>query len=281
MSSKLQLWSVLILLLGGLTSCASGNIASQSPIHSDQPESTAITSPEPVTTPTTIPTPTATVTPEVIQKTYQMNKNYFIVPKVDSDNKKVVLLTFDDGPKEKPMIDEIINILDKHNAKAIFFVNGYRIKQNPDLLKLIFDRGQIIGNHSWDHINLKKENNETITKQIMDVQDIVKELTGITPEFFRPPFGTANDYIKELVKNEHMLYMTWSNGSLDWESSYKNKPLEIIKSVMEQLESGKNNILMHELPWTVIALDSLLQQIEEKGYFFVDPRAIDLEVKPD
>lgn len=281
MISKWQLWSVLILLLSGLTSCESGNTVLESAIASVKPESTVTISPEPLITPIIISTPTATVSPEIIQKTYQMNKNYFIVPKKDSDNNKIVLLTFDDGPKEKIMIDEIINILDKHKAKAIFFVNGYRIKQNPDLLKLIFDRGQIIGNHSWDHINLKKENNDTITKQIMDVQDIVQQLTGKKPEFFRPPFGIGNDYIKELVKNEHMLYMTWSNGSLDWESSYKNKPLEIIKSVMEQLESGKNNILMHELPWTVAALDSLLEQIEQEGYSFVDPRTIDLEIKLD
>ncbi|HEY0826755.1 MAG TPA: polysaccharide deacetylase family protein, partial [Bacilli bacterium] len=182
MSSKQRLWSVLILIMGGLTSCTSGNSPSEPPIHSIQPESTAtaITSPESVITSTPIPTPTATVTPEVIQKSYQMNKNYFIVPKVDSDSKKIVLLTFDDGPKEKAMIDEIINILDRHKAKAIFFVNGYRIKQNPDLLKLIVDRGQIIGNHAWDHINLKKESNETVTKQIMDVQEIVKQLTGQT-----------------------------------------------------------------------------------------------------
>ena len=59
--------------------------------------------------------------------------------------------------------------------QAIFFVNGYRVKQKPEMLKLIHERGQIIGNHSWDHINLKKSNQEKINKQISDVQTIVKD----------------------------------------------------------------------------------------------------------
>ncbi|MNI28548.1 hypothetical protein D3C73_823280 [compost metagenome] len=70
--------------------------------------------------------------------------------------------------------------------------------------------------------------------------------------------------------------MTWSNGSLDWEmSTKKNDPNKVIANVMNQLHGG-SNILMHELPWTVTALDSLLTQLEEKGYTFVDPRAIEL-----
>ncbi|MNJ77491.1 hypothetical protein D3C77_750010 [compost metagenome] len=67
--------------------------------------------------------------------------------------------------------------------------------------------------------------------------------------------------------------MTWSNGSLDWDSSSKNKPEVVIQNVIDQLHNG-SNILMHELPWTVEALDELLTKLEEKGYSFVDPRSI-------
>ena len=70
--------------------------------------------------------------------------------------------------------------------------------------------------------------------------------------------------------------MTWSNGSLDWDSKNFYKPAAIIKNVMDQLHPG-SNILMHELPWTVETLDSLLTQLENKGYSFVDPRSIQTE----
>ncbi|GIP52077.1 hypothetical protein J42TS3_11120 [Paenibacillus vini] len=204
---------------------------------------------------------------------YHINKAYNVVPNEEGTEKKVVLLTFDDGPKEQEMIDGLIDTLDKHNAKAIFFVNGYRVKSKPELLQLIHDRGQIIGNHSWDHIDLKKETEASARKQVEDVQNIVEETIGEKPRFFRPPFGSGNDKLHQIVEENDMIYMTWSNGSLDWDSKNKNKPDAVIQNVMDQLHAG-SNILMHELPWTVEALDELLTKLEAKGYSFVDPLTI-------
>jgi peptidoglycan/xylan/chitin deacetylase (PgdA/CDA1 family) len=219
------------------------------------------------------------VIPAQIEKTHYMNKNYFIVPSEPDGDKKVVLLTFDDGPKEQELIDQMIEVLDKHQAKAIFFVNGYRIKQNPDLLTQLHEAGQIIGNHAWDHINLRNLTEQEVKQQIGDVQVIVEELTGSRPEFFRPPFGAANEGVKQIVSNENMLFMTWSNGSEDWVKAYQT-PEGVTQRVMEQLAPG-SNILMHELPWTVEALDNLLTKISEEGYSFIDPRAIEIQVQQE
>jgi peptidoglycan/xylan/chitin deacetylase (PgdA/CDA1 family) len=227
--------------------------------------------------PETVSEPNGSVQRE-IAKSYKMNKNYDIVPIDPSGNGKVVLLTFDDGPKEKTQIDLLLAALDKHKAKAIFFVNGYRVQKQPELLKLLHEKGQAIGNHSWDHIDLKKEKAEEIDRQIKDVQQIVTATIGEAPKFFRPPFGSSNDYVKRRVKDEGMLFMTWSNGSEDWLST-NQKPEGVIKRVLEQLHPG-SNILMHELPWTAEALDELLTKLEEKGYSFVDPDSIDTALSP-
>lgn len=237
--------------------------------------STAPTAP-PSVAPSAAPTPSPSPSPTPVPIAYKINKNYDFVPIDPSGNKKVVLLTFDDGPKDKKTIESLLDTLDKHKAKAIFFVNGYRVKQNPDLLKLMYERGQTIGNHSWDHIDLKKENNEKIDKQIGDVQQIVKDVTGTAPKFFRPPFGSSNDHVKEVAKNEGMLFMTWSNGSLDWETKTNDKAGEVINNVMRQLHPG-SNILMHELTWTAEALDKLLTELEGKGYSFLDPQMIEIQ----
>ncbi|MGO4494569.1 polysaccharide deacetylase family protein [Paenibacillus sp. 2RAB27] len=237
-------------------------------------------SPTPTAAPTTTPSPTPTAPViEAVQKTYHMNKNYDIVPNDPNGNKKVILLTFDDGPKDQAMNQSLIDILNKHKAKAIFFMNGYRIKQKPELVKLVHESGNIIGNHAWDHDNLKDMPNDKIDKQVDDVQQIVKEITGQSPQFFRPPFGSGNDYLKSKIKNNKMLYMTWSNGSLDWDMTNKNNDSnKIIENVLQQLHNG-SNILMHELPWTVAALDTMLTKLEEKGYTFVDPNTIELEMR--
>ncbi|MBO2945050.1 polysaccharide deacetylase family protein [Paenibacillus sp. F411] len=216
--------------------------------------------------------------PEAAVMRYHMNKVYNIVPSEESAPEKVVLLTFDDGPKEEEMLLQLLDTLDKHDAKAIFFVNGYRVEENPELLKLIHDRGQTIGNHSWDHIDLKKENSASVKQQIEDVQQIVEQEIGVKPRFFRPPFGSGGDTVKQTAKENDLLFMTWSNGSLDWDASTRNKPEAVIRNVMEQLHPG-SNILMHELPWTVDALDELLTQLKSKGYGFVNPEEIEPEMK--
>jgi peptidoglycan-N-acetylglucosamine deacetylase len=253
--------------------------ASTSPLPVESAVPLPTSTPVPATS-TPVPTAAPVSNPvSEIPKTYHMNKVYDIVPNDSTGNKKVVLLTFDDGPKDEKTVTSIINTLDKHQAKAIFFMNGYRIKQNPELLTLIHESGQILGNHSWDHIDLKKESSEKVDQQIGDVQALVTELTGETPKFFRPPFGSGSDYVKEAVKKHDMLYMTWSNGSLDWEmNTKKNDPSKVIDNVMNQLHAG-SNILMHELPWTAEALDKLLTQLKDKGYSFVDPRAIELTMR--
>lgn len=215
---------------------------------------------------------------EEVALEYHMNANYDIVPNEGSGApKKIVLLTFDDGPKEAKMINSMFDTLDKHNAKAIFFVNGYRVKANPDLLKLIDERGGIVGNHSYDHIILRKESDAEIKKQLEDTQAIVKKTIGKSPTFFRPPNGAGNDYTEKVAKDNGMLSMTWSVGSLDWVNQDDSQA--VIDNVFDQLHSG-SNILMHELPWTVEALDELLTKLEAKGYSFVDPRSIDTTKQP-
>ncbi|MEB3102794.1 polysaccharide deacetylase family protein [Ferviditalea candida] len=240
------------------------------------PAPTPATSPMPMPSPVSAETKPAPAPVSSAKPAYYMNSSYFIKPLDEKGNRKVVLLTFDDGPKKKEMVDQMLDVLDKHHAKAIFFVNGYRVKENPELLKEIHDRGQTIGNHSWDHIDLSKLPKEKIEQQIGDVQSIVKQLTGETPVFFRPPFGTGKGFVKEVAKEHHLLFMTWSNGSLDWADNKEN-PQGVIQSVLDQLNPG-SNILMHELPWTVQALDELLSKLEQKEYGFVDPKAIEIKL---
>ncbi|SEB65222.1 Peptidoglycan/xylan/chitin deacetylase, PgdA/CDA1 family [Paenibacillus sp. GP183] len=264
---------------GAAKSTAGSNAASSTPMVTASTAPTNTTSPASTATAAPSPSPEPSPAGKEVAKTYHMNKIYDIVPNDSSGNKKVVLLTFDDGPKEKEMNESLIATLKKHKASAIFFLNGYRIKQKPEILKLLNDSGMTIGNHSWDHIDLKKVDNPKVDQQVGDVQKIVKDLTGSAPQFFRPPFGLGSSYLREKVSSEHMLYMTWSNGSKDWEmTNAKNEPAKVVENVLSQLHPG-SNILMHELPWTVSVLDELLTKLEEKGYSFVDPRSIELEAR--
>lgn len=63
-------------------------------------------------------------------------------------------------------------------------------------------------------------------KQVTDVQHIVKETIGVEPEFFRPPFGSGNDALKETVKQHGMLYMTWSTVRWTGTRALKTNPIK-------------------------------------------------------
>jgi len=211
--------------------------------------------------------------PVPVDRDYYMDANFILRPKDESGDKRVVLLTFDDGPKDEETLAAMLDALDRHEAKAIFFVNGYRAKRQPELLKSMRERGHHIGNHAWDHVDLKKQTPEEMERQIDDVQTLVREATGEAPAFFRPPFGSGGEAVRAKAKEAGLLYMTWSNGSRDWEKGYDD-PRKVIESVLEQLHPG-SNILMHELPWTAEALDGLLNALKEKGYSVLDPARID------
>lgn len=207
-----------------------------------------------------------------IPKRYQVNnKNYMISPvdEQDGEEEKIVLLTFDDTPTAKATY-QILDTLDKYNAKALFFVNGHYAKANLETLIEIRDRGHLIGNHTWWHIYIRKENPETVRKEIIGLSDFLEEHLGERPKFFRPPFGQNSDVSLEIIKEEGMQTMNWSNGSLDWE--YKT-PEPIIKQVISNIKNG-DNILFHDKQTTADALDEILSQLTEQGYTFVLPTEV-------
>jgi peptidoglycan/xylan/chitin deacetylase (PgdA/CDA1 family) len=280
--------TICLLLALMLTACAQGSVQNTPPVseppaqqsggdvevpdEGDEPTEVEEEQPDATEDPDE---PAAPPEPEEPEYTYYMNKIYDIKPLDESAEAKVVLLTFDDGPKSADMLNPLLETLEKHGAKAIFFVNGFRVKANPELLQLIHDKGHAIGNHSWDHIPLNKESEETIRQQVDDVQQIVEETIGEKPLFFRPPHGASNEFLRNYVKEQGMLFMTWSNGSLDWEKGHQTAEA-VITNVFKQLRPG-SNILMHELPWTVEAMDELLTKLAEEGYSFVDPHKIQIE----
>ncbi len=209
-------------------------------------------------------------TTPLVKTGYYINKNFDLIPNDKNTNKKVILITIDDGPGKTDK--DLIAILNKHNAKAIFFINGIHDKTNPGNIKMLFDAGFAIGNHTWSHPNLKKTKNETVKKEINDNTELIAKITGENPKFFRPPFGISTPYAKDLIKKDGMIFMNWSGAAKDWEKNAKDKKV-FTKNVMGNLHNGEI-LLLHGHLWTVKYLDDLLTAIELKGYTFVDPNQI-------
>lgn len=216
---------------------------------------------------------------EVVQEAkYYVDSNFLIKPLDSEDEKEVVLLTFDDAPKGDTTY-KILDILDKYEAKAIFFVNGIYVNQYPELITEMKNRGHIIGTHTWTHINLNTITTEEETyKEIVSVNDLIEELTGERPVYFRPPNGaiSKNPYAKQILHDDNMQTMNWSLGSRDWEIVTPEKYEEVVHEVLDNVYSGAN-ILMHDKEITANALDAILSGLEEQGYKPVLPTEVIVE----
>jgi peptidoglycan/xylan/chitin deacetylase (PgdA/CDA1 family) len=206
---------------------------------------------------------------------YYVDSVYRIKPVDESGDKQIALLTFDDTPYGDTTY-QILDILDEYDAKAIFFINGHLAANRKDVLKDIVSRGHVLGNHTWWHKNLRKMTPEKVKEEIVSVSDLIEEITGQRPIYFRPPFGQNSDQSLSIVHEQGMQSMNWSVGSEDWVYPNPDQAEKVIASVMKQMHPGAN-ILFHDKVVTVKALEPILKTLSEKGYRFVVPTEVKIK----
>lgn len=176
-----------------------------------------------------------------------------------SSGEKKVALTFDDGPHPKNTL-KALQLLDKYDMKATFFMLGSRIDFYPDLVQEVFDRGHEIGNHTWNHKQLTKISDADIKEEINAVNQRLESITGERATVFRPPYGATNDHVESFLTVPSVL---WTIDTLDWKTKDK---AAILAEVKENLKPGAI-ILMHDIHATTIeALEVVLPYLKEQGY---------------
>lgn len=231
---------------------------------------------EPNNSDTDVEEPTS---PIVQTEKYYVNVNNYLIKPVDPENtNKPILLTFDDAPKGQHT-NLILDTLDKYNAKAIFFVTGYYADRDRELVREIYDRGHIIGNHTWGHQNLNELTTlEETENQVNSLNVLIKEITGEDVKYLRPPYGmqAKNPFLDDILISQNIQKMNWSLGSRDWEIINPERVNELIAEVSNNAYSGAN-ILMHDIEITALALDDILANLLEQGYMFVLPTEIIFE----
>ncbi len=205
-----------------------------------------------------------------IQMEKTMNVNHEIIEaeidleKVNSIiemNKKVIALTFDDGPSS--YTEEIISILKENDAVATFFILGNKVKTYENVLRKSLEYGNELGNHTFNHKWLTKLNDEDIKKQIQDTQDIIYETLGYTPVLFRPSYGSINKRVRNDISLEVVL---WNIDTMDW----KYKSVSKIRDRATMNAEDGSIILMHETyERTKKALPEIIQILKEKDFVFV------------
>ena len=151
----------------------------------------------------------------------------------------------------------------KRNIRASFFLIGENIEGNEDILLQMRKDGHLIGNHTWDHVQLDKIPAEKARLEIEKTNNRIYEASGIYPSYVRPPFGA---WIKDMELSVTMLPVFWDVDTLDWQS----KNIDSILSIAQKQVHDGSIILMHDgYQTSVDAALKIADLFTEKGYVFV------------
>lgn len=199
-----------------------------------------------------------TTSPDVPQGMLQQNMK---LENIDS-TKPMVALTFDDGPCPENT-NRILDELKQYNAHATFFVVGYNVDGNEDVIQRAAQDGNEIGNHTANHGKLRGIAPEDIPSLVTDLSDRIKGLTNQQYVPLRPPYGAIDDAVLAEIQDPVVL---WSIDTLDWKT--KN-PEKTIENVQNTVFDG-SIILMHDLyAESADAAIQLISWLNEQGYQMV------------
>lgn len=185
--------------------------------------------------------------------------------------KKLVALTFDDGP-HPTFTPHILDILAKYDAKATFFVSGNKVERFPEVLKRTANEGHEIANHTYSHIYSGRITAEKLTEELEKTDTIIEKLTGQKPTLYRPVGGLYNNnIINTAVKNgKRVVLWSWNQDPHDW----RNPPASDISAYIKKGLSPGDIILLHDwhgseyttVSQTVKALEDVLSHFQQNGY---------------
>lgn len=183
-------------------------------------------------------------------------------------NKPMVALTYDDGPGYNDASDKVLDVLEKYNVKATFFMLGKNAKDNKANMKRKVELGMEIGNHTYNHSHV---GSKVTVDDIKKSSEAIYEACGVYPTAFRSPGGSTTSLIRKECKKEKMPLYYWSVDTEDWKSKDAD---EIYKRVMKNVEDG-DIILMHDIyPSTAEATKKIVPALIKKGYQLVTCREL-------
>lgn len=181
-----------------------------------------------------------------------------------------VWLTIDDGPDPRDT-PEMLEVLDRHQARASFFVIGRKLRDHPEAARAAVAAGHRLENHTWSHPagSFWAATPGQARREIDRTTAAIRELGAPSPRFFRAPAGLANPFVHAAAAAAGLRMAGWSAAGYD---GIRHDPERAIARILAVLRPGAV-ILLHEGPLPGQApgtrartLDRLLRELGRRGY---------------
>jgi len=193
-----------------------------------------------------------------------------------SPGSRQVALTFDDGPND-PYTLKLLDVLSRHQVRATFFLIGRYVRERPDIVREVAERGHAIGNHTFSHPLLILESSKAIGGEITHCRAAIDDAVGEHSNLFRPPWGGRRPGTFRLVRRLGLEPVMWNIAGNDW----KAPSAQFIEHRVGSKIRGGDVILLHDggharfgldRAKTVEAVDRLLTPYKERFEFVTVPQ---------
>jgi probable sporulation protein (polysaccharide deacetylase family) len=159
-------------------------------------------------------------------------------------------------------IPTILEILDEEKVQSTFFLDGSWVRKNPELAKMILEKGHEIGNHAYSHPDLKTLTFARIEEELTKTNEVIQATLDVTPTVFAPPSGSFREEVVTIANNMNMKTILWSVDTIDWR---KPEPVSMAERVVSKVHPGAT-ILMHPTSSTAAGIKQMVTGIKNKGY---------------
>jgi peptidoglycan/xylan/chitin deacetylase (PgdA/CDA1 family) len=181
--------------------------------------------------------------------------------------KRVIALTFDDGPG--PYTARVLSVLQRYHVPATFFEVGYEVAATPQLTRMVYDAGYPVQNHTWDHADLAQLPVSQYPHQIDQTQQAITAVTGEAPNCVRPPYDAFNSTTLDQLRRRGLTTMSYSIDSSDYRrpgvgAIVNNVVGAAFPGAVAGLHDGGG-----DRSQTVAALPAIITGLEARGYSFV------------
>ena len=180
-------------------------------------------------------------------------------------NDKVVSLTFDAAWGDDHT-QNLLNILNRYQVKATFFLVSTWVDAYPNWVKALADSGMEVNNHSSTHPHLTQFSYAGVQAEVNGCSDKIQAITGVRPTLFRCPYGEYNDTVIRAIRDLGVTPIQWDVDSLDWSG---NSADEIKSRVLSKVKPGSIILFHNDGAHTTEALPEIIETLFARGYSIV------------